>query len=46
MTVAGLAGIGRWILGFGGRHATPLAPSELVEQVRDEITTMLHNLTP
>lgn len=44
MTVSGLAGIRRWILGFGGRHATPLSPPELVAQVREEVRAMLNNI--
>lgn len=45
MTVTGLAGVRRWILGFGGRHATPLSPPELVEQVQEEVTAILKNIT-
>lgn len=45
MTVMGLAGVRRWILGFGGRHAIPLAPPELVRQVREEIDVMKINLS-
>jgi predicted DNA-binding transcriptional regulator YafY len=43
MAVAGLAGVRRWILGFGGRHATPLSPPELVLQVQEEVEAMLRN---
>lgn len=44
MTVAGLAGVRRWILGFGGRHATPLSPPELVQQVQEETEAIIFNL--
>lgn len=44
MTVTGLAGIRRWILGFGGSHATPLSPPELVAQVREEARAILNNV--
>lgn len=44
LTVAGLSGVRRWILGFGGRHAMPLSPPELVAQLRAELVAMLGNL--
>ena len=44
MTVDGLAGVRRWILGFGGRHATPLSPPELVNQVREEAAAIQQNI--
>jgi predicted DNA-binding transcriptional regulator YafY len=44
MKTAGITGIRRWLLGFAGRHATPLAPPALVKQVRDEIVAIAKNL--
>ena len=44
LQVMGLAGVRRWLLGFGGAHATPLSPPAFVAEVREELVAMLENL--
>ncbi|HEY3379784.1 MAG TPA: WYL domain-containing protein [Armatimonadota bacterium] len=44
MTVSGLTSVVRWVLGFG-RHATPLAPPELVARVAEEVEAMRDQLS-
>ncbi len=44
LTVEGLRSVTRWVLGFGC-HAHPLAPPELVEQVRAEAQAIVAMLT-